>query len=221
MTHRDDITLSDKIRFGSTTTPMEGSKTITLPSGFRKTNLIFDRQLRVLETSYRLDQADAHALNDIWQVVSTVDSFRARDWRDWNTTTDMTDGADLLIGPTDMALQNTADLSFVGDGATTTFQAVKTYSAGSATHVRVIQKLRAGALAAVNEVEVFDPADFTVDLNTGIFTFAVAPPAGQTVKWGGVFDIPVHFVGDDGFSMTTLEGGAVDITGLQLMEERL
>jgi uncharacterized protein (TIGR02217 family) len=221
MTHRDDITLSDRMRFGATSSPMEGSKTITLPSGFRKTNLIFDRQLRLLESSYRLGQADAHTLMDIWQVVSTVDSFRARDVRDWNTTTDMTDGAELLIGATDMALQNTADLTFLGDGSTTTFQAVKVYTAGATSHVRKIEKLRTGALAAVNEVEVFDPADFSVNLNTGIFTFVVAPPNTQTVKWGGVFDVPVHFLGDDGFSMTIIEGGVVDIAGLRLMEERL
>lgn len=221
MTHRDDITISDKARFGAISNPQEGSKTITHPSGHRKTNLLHHQQLRLLQSSYRLDHDEAVGINDIWQVVSTVDSFRARDWGDWNTTLFMTDGAELQFLPTDIALQNTSDLTFEGDGSEVDFQAVKTYSAGSQVHVRTILKLRAGVRAAVNEIEVFNPANFTVDLDTGIFTFGVAPPAGHTVKWGGVFDIPVHFVGDDAFSMVIMEGGLMDIGGLQLMEERL
>jgi uncharacterized protein (TIGR02217 family) len=86
----------------------------------------------------------------------------------------------------------------VGDAAKTAFQVFKQYSDGTFTFDRTIYKLVSGTVRAfVNSVELFDPAGFSVDLNTGIITFVIAPPASEVVEVITEFDVPVRLVKDD------------------------
>ncbi len=223
MAHFDDIVMPDNIRFRSTGSPVDGTKRIILPSGVDKVNAIWDQKLRLLEQSWRVDQADAAELLEIWEVCSTVHSFRVRDWRDWNTGPNQQDGGELEITAFDMPLQNTTDQTFVGDGSTVLFQAIRRYQKGSLQLNRIIKKLEANPLAAVNGVPLTEGPDYTVNLNTGAFDFTGfgAPPNGQTVQAGFLFHIPGKILNDDGFTQTLLEGGVVEIANVLIQEVRL
>lgn len=86
----------------------------------------------------------------------------------------------------------------VGDGIKTAFQVFKRYSDGSFFFDRTIYKLVSGTVRVfVNSVELFDPAGFSVDLNTGIVTLVVAAPTAELVEVICEFDVPVRLVKDD------------------------
>ena len=83
----------------------------------------------------------------------------------------------------------------IGDGATTTFQLVKTYGAGFAPYAREIAKPVAGSVrVAVAGVELAGTA-FSCDATTGVVTFLAGhiPAAGAAIAAGFLFDVPVRF----------------------------
>jgi uncharacterized protein (TIGR02217 family) len=79
-----------------------------------------------------------------------------------------------------------------GDAVTLAFQLSKTSSFGPASYVRTITKPLAGVVITVDGVATAA----TVDLTTGIVTFAVAPGAGSILRWTGEFRVPVRFNSD-------------------------
>jgi uncharacterized protein (TIGR02217 family) len=88
------------------------------------------------------------------------------------------------------ASNNYAPMRFgVGDGVTTVFQLQKRYTFGSRTWDREITKPVAGALFYVDGVLTAA----TLDLATGLVTFAGAPTAGKVLTWAGEFRVPVRF----------------------------
>ena len=81
-----------------------------------------------------------------------------------------------------------------GDGATVSFQLVKTYGAAFAPYRREIRKPVADSLrVAVGGVEKFSRADFDLDSTTGLLRFAQAPAPGAAITAGFLFDTPVRF----------------------------
>ncbi len=103
--------------------------------------------------------------------------FRFKDWSDFDVTQQE-------IG--------------TGDGAQTLFQMFKRYPDAVLPFDRTLTRLVSGTVRAwVNSVELFDPAGFSVDLDTGEITFVVAPPAAELVEAACEFDVPCQFVKDD------------------------
>jgi uncharacterized protein (TIGR02217 family) len=83
-----------------------------------------------------------------------------------------------------------------GDGATTTFQLVKTYGGSYAPYQRPIAKPVVGSVrVAVDGVETGEGSAFTCDPVTGVIAFLPghAPGAGAAVTAGFLFDVPVRF----------------------------
>ena len=80
----------------------------------------------------------------------------------------------------------------IGDDDTETFQLVKRYESGAQAWVRRIVKPVAGtvrvALAGVEQL-----SGWSVNMTTGIVTFATAPAAGVLITAGFEFDVPVRF----------------------------
>lgn len=91
---------------------------------------------------------------------------------------------------TDHELNN--EVVAVGDGATTEFQVIKTYTAGAASHERTINKIVSGLVVTVNDVVTAH----SIDLLTGIITFGSAPADGAVIKVTGEFHVAVRFVED-------------------------
>lgn len=83
-----------------------------------------------------------------------------------------------------------------GTGALTTFQIVKTYTAGSNPYVRTIRHIKSGTLSVyVNGVLQTPTTHYTVSA-TGLITFVSAPGSGLVVTASYEFYVPVRFEGD-------------------------
>jgi uncharacterized protein (TIGR02217 family) len=143
------------------------------------------------EWNIAFNQLDASQLDGVlafWYArQGRLRAFRYFDWLDFSVT-------DQNIG--------------TGDGSATAFQCVKTYASAGQTYTRTLTKMihnetlgqGLGLLKCrffVNGVEKFDPADWTLDVNTGIVIFVVAPPNGQAVTADLFFDVPARFADDD------------------------
>jgi uncharacterized protein (TIGR02217 family) len=85
----------------------------------------------------------------------------------------------------------------VGAGIVTTFQIIKTYTAGSNPYTRTIRHIKSGTLAVyvggVLQSATNSPPDYTVSA-TGLITFTSAPTGTITVD--AEFYVPVRFDGD-------------------------
>ena len=105
-----------------------------------------------------------------------------------------------------------------GDGAETEFQLVKIYSSGGNDFSRKITKPVSGTVTVyIGSVEQFDPADYTIDLTTGIITFDSAPGSGEVVTATFEFDIPVRFDTDYlPVSFSTYQARAADVPILEI-----
>jgi len=107
----------------------------------------------------------------------------------------------------------------IGDGAQTTFQCIKTYTAGNNPYERIIRYLKAGTLVVyLNGVPKVLTTDYTVN-STGAITFVSAPAVGVIPTYDGEFYVPVRFEGDS--FATVLPNqllDAVSVDGLQAIE---
>ena len=118
--------------------------------------------------------------------------FRYKDWQDYNSTAygrvwGNANDTGAAPTPTDQVIGT-------GDGTTVAFQLVKRYTDAAGSHVRRIGKPVSGTVrVAVSGVEKTLGSDFTVDLTTGLVTFAAAPTAAASVTAGFEFDVPVRF----------------------------
>lgn len=79
-----------------------------------------------------------------------------------------------------------------GDGATTTFQLVKSYGGDDAVYARPIAKPVTGSVAIAVD-SVLQSSGVSTDLTTGVVTFASAPASAAVISAGFSFDTPVRF----------------------------
>ena len=105
-----------------------------------------------------------------------------------------------------------------GDGAETKFQLIKQYQSGAQTYTRTIIKPVSGTVVvAVAGAAKSEGADYTMDVTTGVVTFAVAPGAGDAVTAGFLFDTPVRFDTDElRINLAAFKAG--DIPSIPLIE---
>ena len=122
------------------------------------------------------------------------------------------DRADCRSGPPSQVPAATDQRIGTGDGATATFQLVKTYGAEHAPYVRTIAKPVAGTVrVAVGGTEQ-PPSAFSCDVTTGLVTFLPGhmPFAGAAVTAGYEFDVPVRFDTDDlDIDLSAFTAGAI------------
>lgn len=79
-----------------------------------------------------------------------------------------------------------------GDGVRTQFQLIKRYGAAFDPYHRIIAKPVAGSVrVAVNGSEML--SGWSVDVNTGVIGFTLAPALGAEISAGFLFDVPVRF----------------------------
>jgi uncharacterized protein (TIGR02217 family) len=103
-----------------------------------------------------------------------------------------------------------------GDGTTREFQLVRTYTRGSQSYSRKITlPVLNTVIITVDNLEV---SDYTITRPGGLITFDVAPPNGDIIRAGFLFDVEVRFEDDlsfDGIVQTFGLGGFADITLLE------
>jgi uncharacterized protein (TIGR02217 family) len=116
-------------------------------------------------------------------IGGVANDFRFKDW------TDYTSNADNVSSPlsTDQPCSPAT-----GDGTNKDFQMIKVYSRGSFTHTRTILKPVDGTgLVSVDDTP--QVSGFSINYATGVITFTSAPSAGEVIKWGAEYDVPVGF----------------------------
>jgi len=174
----------EDISYGSNGGPYFSTTVYSTSSGFEQRNMNWEDARCQYDVSYGIkDKTDMGVvLNFFYAMRGKAIGFRYKDWSDYKLTQE-------LIG--------------LGDGTTVAFQIIKTYAASTQEYVRTIRKVVTpvvGPPAILFEVyvnDVLQSSGYTVNYNTGIITFDVAPTAAATIKVTCEFDVPVRFDTDE------------------------
>lgn len=168
-----------EISYGSKGGPSFSTDVFTATSGAEQRNINWELSRCRYDVSHGIKtraQMD-DIIEFFYAMKGKAIGFRFKDWSDYT----LTDGQ---IG--------------VGTGVLTTFQIKKLYTVGSETYSRNLKKIVASTLVVkVNGVTKTITTDYTVDLNTGIITFVVAPTNTHPVTATCEFDVPVRFDTDE------------------------
>lgn len=172
------------LSFGSLGGPERRTEVVTLSNGFEERNTPWAHSRRRYDAGLGLRSQD-----DVSDLIAFFEArqgqlfgFRWKDWSDYKSclASEELDCEDQGLG--------------VGDGASTTFQLVKTYASGGTQYVRPLTKPVAGTVRiALDGVEVVEGFDWDIDLSTGIVTFVAPVQTDVTVTAGYEFDVPVRF----------------------------
>lgn len=183
----DEVRFPDDISKGSAGGPERMTEVVTLGSGHEERNSVWADSRRRYDAGLGLrDIDDLHEVIEFFEARSGRHiGFRWKDWVDCKSTSPK------------RAVSSDDQLIATGDGTTTEFQLVKTYTSGPRTYTRDIVKPVAGTvLVEVGGVELSEGPGFTVDTTTGVVTLASAPGNGVEVRAGYEFDVPVRFDAD-------------------------
>ncbi len=185
-----DVRLSDDVEKGAIGGPRFKTTVLTLESGFEKRNVDWSEDKGQWDVGYGLmsktgsgpAEAFIDEINSFFRARrGRAHSFRFKDWGDFT-----------IEDPNDPTTTN--QLIGTGDGANKVFQIFKRYTSGGINYDRPLTKIVSGTLTVLLDgVVQADPADFSVDLITGIVTFVVAPPGGEVVAVACEFDVHVRF----------------------------
>lgn len=177
-----DVSLPDDFSRGASGGPGFHTTVLVLSSGFEKRNIDWADARASYTVGFGIRRIELiHELIEFFRArYGRAYGFRFRDWSDY--TIPFPGGSAQTLG--------------VGDGATTTFQLIKTYADGAGSYVRNITKpVDNGSIEIrVNGTLKTEGADYTVNYSTGVVTLAVAPTGSQTVTTTYCeFDVPVRF----------------------------
>ena len=166
--------------------PERRTDVVVLGSGAEERNARWANSRRSYNAGYGVK-----SLNDLHAVIAFFEErrgrlhgFRWRDPSDWKSCP-----PESTPSPLDQQIGT-------GDGATISFQLVKTYGSAFNPWPRDIKKPVAGtALIAVNAVAQVPTTAYTVDAATGLVFFQPGhiPAVGHAITAGFEFDVPVRF----------------------------
>jgi len=189
------------LSFGSVGGPERRTDIVQLTSGFEERNTPWAHSRRRYDAGLGL-----RSLDDMEALVGFFEARRGElfgfRWKDW---------ADYKSCPPSQTPAARDQVIAHGDGATRSFQLIKTYVSGDHSYARPITKPVSGTVrAAVQTVEQFEATHFAVDLTTGILTFVEPPLAGAEISAGYEFDVPVRFDTDRiNVSVASFQAGQV------------
>jgi uncharacterized protein (TIGR02217 family) len=197
------------IAFHSTGGPERRTEIVTLGSGFEERNAVWANSRRRYDVG-----SGVKTLDDLSVVIAFFEArlgrlygFRFKGFADFKSCTP---GASVTT--TDQPIGT-------GDGATATFQLAKTYTSGPANWVRQIVKPVAGTVrVAVAGVE--QTTGISIDVTTGLITFASAPASGAAISAGYEFDTAVRF-DTDGLSINLASFAVGEIPSIPIVEVRV
>lgn len=206
-----DIRFPASLSFGAAGGPERRTEIVTLANGYEERNTPWEHSLRRYDAGLGL-----RAPEDLEAVIAFFEArrgqlhgFRWKDWADWRSVS------------SSRALSHFDQRLGMGDGVATQFQLQKTYVSGAESYVRPILKPVAGTvLVAVGGDPKVEGQEFTVDPETGMIHFAVAPDIGAEITAGYEFDVPVRFDTDRiHVSMASFQAG--EIPAIPVVEVRL
>ena len=181
-----EVRFPTNISKGATGGPARRTDVITLASGYEERNSRWADSRRSYNAGYGV-----RGIDDMHAVIGFFEERRGKlygfRWKDH---------ADFRSCPPSSRPTAYDQSIGTGDGATTTFQLIKTYGSQFAPYQRAIQKPVQGTLAvAIGGAEQIEGIAFTADYTTGLATFATGhvPAAGVAITAGFEFDVPVRF----------------------------
>lgn len=182
-----EIRFPANLSFGSLGGPERRTEVVTLANGFEERNTPWAQARRRYDAGLGL-----RSLDDVETLIAFFEAregmlhgFRWKDWADFKSCP-----ASRAVSALDQSLGN-------GDGATVSFALAKTYASGGWATTRLITKPVLGTVrAAVGGTELGEGLGWSVDLASGIITFAVPPAVGAQITVGFEFDVPVRFDAD-------------------------
>lgn len=197
----DDRLVRD-IEVGAKARPRFNTEVVTSDDGTEYRNSRWAYPLLSFEFNVEpgiIGEATMEAFRDLFYAAGGMaEAFLFRDWSDY-------EGVDQTIG--------------TGDGATLTFQLVKNYTRGAVTRQRKVTRLIADTTAIyIDGVEQM--SGWSVNEDTGLVTFSLAPGIGAEVSADFQFLLPVRF-DDDSLELLSLSRDLiqpVSVTLLQIKE---
>ena len=196
-----NVVFPEDISWGSAGGPEFRTTVVELWSGHEQRNQDWSLPRHKYNIKYGIkDFQDVQTVLDFfWAMGGRAHSFWFRDRFDWwsgQATADDTSNVDWQ------------DVSLGAPGAATQ-QLAKKYTSGSTTFTRDIVKPKAGTVrVGWSGAEKATPADWTVDTDTGILTYAAGDP-GVSVSAGFEFYVPVRFA-EDYFAPVWVNPGLMD-----------
>ncbi len=201
-----EIRFPTAIAFHSTGGPERKTEIVALGSGFEERNAVWANSRRRYDVG-----SGVKTLDDLSAVIAFFEArlgrlygFRFKDFADFASCAPAA-----TVSPLDQVIGT-------GNGATTVFQLVKTYTSGPASWTRKIAKPVAGSVrVAVAGVE--RTSGFSVDPTTGLVSFTAAPASGTAITAGYQFDCPVRF-DSDSLSINLASFAAGEIPSVPIVE---
>lgn len=208
-----EVRFPTDISFGSSGGPERRTEIVELASGHEERNTPWAHSRRRFNAGYGIQTRD-----DLHRVIAFFEArrgrlhgFRYKDHSDFKS-----------CAPQQQAVATDQQIA-TGDGATETFQLLRTYQSGDQTYTRTILKPVEGTVrVAVDGVEKTPVSDFAVDTQAGTVTFSFLsiPPADAVITAGFEFDVPVRF-DTDFLDVRLSDFAAGDIPAIPILEIRL
>ncbi|MCK0143409.1 DUF2460 domain-containing protein [Aliiroseovarius sp. F20344] len=179
-----EIRFPANLSFGSVGGPERRTEVVTLANGFEERNSPWEHSRRRYDAGIGM-----RSLDDVETLIAFFEARRGQlhafRWKDWS---------DFKSGLPSAEPAYTDQIIGWGDGTTTDFQLLKTYRSGTNTYERPIQKPVEGTvkLGLKGDPQI-EATQFSVDLTTGLISFATAPEDGAEITAGYEFDVPVRF----------------------------
>lgn len=200
-----DVRLPINIEKGVKGGPGFNTTILELSSGFEKRNINWQRTRGRWDISYGIDSKEDNeaVLAFFYARQGRAHSFRFKDWTDFEIGVDATDTPQVIA---------------TANGVLVDFQITRRYVSGAFTFAREVTRLVAGTTRVfVDAAEQM--SGVTVDDDTGVITFDVAPLDLEVISVICEFDVPVRFDSDQ-LDLTGIRDTVYDIPGLDILEMR-
>jgi uncharacterized protein (TIGR02217 family) len=204
-----EIQFPTAIAFHSSGGPERKTEIVALGSGFEERNAVWANSRRHYDVGYGVKTLDdLHAVIAFFEArLGRLYGFRFKDFADFKSCV-----------PNETATTLDQNIG-TGDGSTTQFQLIKTYTSGPSSWVRTINKPVAGTMRiAIAGVE--QTSGITIDDTTGLIAFDSPPAAAAAITAGYEFDTPVRF-DTDSLSINLSNFAAGEIPSIPLVEIRV
>lgn len=211
MANFHEVRFPPSLSFGSVGGPERRTEVVTLANGYEERNTPWAHSRRRYDAGVAM-----RSLDDVETLIAFFEArqgqlygFRWKDWADYKSglPSKPADYQDQLIG--------------WGDGVTTQFQLIKTYTSGGHTYVRPIEKPVVGTVRlGLQGDPLVETVHYTVDAEAGTVTFADAPAEGADITAGFEFDVPVRF-DTDRIQTSVASFQAGDVPSVPVVEVRV
>ncbi|SDD76526.1 DUF2460 domain-containing protein [Ruegeria marina] len=206
-----EVRFPTNLSFGSVGGPERRTDIVTLVNGYEERNTPWAHSRRRYDAGVGMRSLD--------DVETLIAFFEARQgqmygfrWKDWS---------DYKSGLASVEVKFDDQVIASGDGIETRFPLIKTYRSGQFSYARPIAKPVLGTVrVGIDQDEVKEGVDYTVDTATGLVSFVTPPTEGSVIRAGFEFDVPVRF-DTDRIQTSVASFRAGDVPNVPVVEVRV